>query len=421
MSKKETICIQGNYNPVNGEPRVLPLYQSTTFKYSSVDELADLFDLKTSGHIYSRISNPTVQAFEEKINLLEGGVGAVALSSGQAANMTAVLNICKSGDSILCSTKVYGGTFNLLGTSLRNFGIKLISFDPDFSIEEIKSLADENTKLLFAETISNPSLDVLDFDKISKVAKELDIPLIVDNTLASPYLCNPLELGANIVTHSTSKYIDGHATCLGGIIIDGGNFNWNNGKFECLVENDPSYHGISYAEYFKEAAYISKARVQLLRDYGNCMSPFNAYLSNLLSETLHLRMERHCDNALKIARFLEKHKNIEWINYPGLESSKYYEVATKYLPKGCSGVLSFGIKGGLDSAKEFISKLKIAALVTHVADNRTCVIHPASTTHRQLNEKEQIEAGVLPSLIRLSVGIENVDDLIEDLNQALEI
>ncbi|MGL5327769.1 MAG: O-acetylhomoserine aminocarboxypropyltransferase/cysteine synthase family protein, partial [Peptostreptococcaceae bacterium] len=401
--------------------RVLPLYQSTTFKYSSVEELADLFDLKASGHIYSRISNPTVEAFEEKINLLEGGVGALALASGQAANMTAVLNICKCGDNILCSSKVYGGTFNLLGSMLKKLGINLKTFDPNSKEEEIKALADENTKLLFAETISNPSLDVLDFEKISKVTKDLDIPFIVDNTLASPCLCNPIKYGANIVTHSTSKYIDGHATCLGGIIIDGGNFNWNNGKFNDLVDKDPTYNGISYVEQFKEAAYINKARVQLLRDYGNCMSPFNAYLSNLLSETLSLRMERHSENALKIANFLELHENIEWINYPGLENSKHYSLAKKYLPRGCSGVLSFGVKGGLESAKKFVEKLKIAALVTHVADNRTCVIHPASTTHSQMSEKEQIKAGVLPSLIRLSVGIENVDDLIQDLNQALDI
>ncbi|HAU5069156.1 TPA: O-acetylhomoserine aminocarboxypropyltransferase/cysteine synthase [Clostridioides difficile] len=419
MYNKETICVQGNYKPGNGEPRVLPLYQSTTFKYSSIDQLAELFDLKVDGHIYSRISNPTIQAFEEKISLLEGGVASVAVSSGQSANMLAVLNICKSGDSILCSSKVYGGTFNLLGPSLKKFGINLISFDLDSSEDEIVELAKENTKVVFAETLANPTLEVIDFEKIANVAKRINVPFIVDNSLASPVLCNPLKYGANIVTHSTTKYLDGHASSVGGIIVDGGNFNWDNGKFPELVEPDPTYHGISYTQKFGNAAYATKARVQLLRDYGNCLSPFNAYLTNLNVETLHLRMERHSENAFKIAKFLEKHENVDWINYPGLEDNKYYENAKKYLSKGCSGVLSFGVRGGLENAKKFVEKLQIASLVTHVSDVRTCVIHPASTTHRQLTEEQLIASGVLPSLIRLSVGIENVEDLIADLNQAL--
>lgn len=419
MYNKETICVQGNYKPSNGEPRVLPLYQSTTFKYSSIDQLADLFDLKAEGHIYSRISNPTVQAFEEKISLLEGGVSSVAVSSGQSANMLAVLNICKSGDNILCSAKVYGGTFNLLGPSLKKFGIDLISFDLDASEDEIVALANANTKVVFAETLANPTLEVADFEKLSNVAKRVNAPFVVDNSLASPVLCTPLKYGANIVTHSTTKYLDGHASCVGGIIVDGGNFDWDNGKFPELVDPDPTYHGISYTKEFGKAAYATKARVQLLRDYGNCLSPFNAYLTNLNVETLHLRMERHSENALKIANFLETHKNVDWINYPGLENNKYYENAKKYLSKGCSGVLSFGVKGGLENAKKFVEKLQIAALVTHVSDVRTCVIHPASTTHRQLTEEQLITSGVLPSLIRLSVGIENADDLIADLDQAL--
>ncbi len=333
--------------------------------------------------------------------------------------MLAVLNICKSGDSILCSSKVYGGTFNLLGPSLKKFGIDLISFDLDSSEDEIVELAKENTKVVFAETLANPTLEVIDFEKIANVAKRINVPFIVDNSLASPVLCNPLKYGANIVTHSTTKYLDGHASSVGGIIVDGGNFNWDNGKFPELVEPDPTYHGISYTQKFGNAAYATKARVQLLRDYGNCLSPFNAYLTNLNVETLHLRMERHSENALKIARFLEKHENVDWINYPGLEDNKYYENAKKYLSRGCSGVLSFGVRGGLENAKKFVEKLQIASLVTHVSDVRTCVIHPASTTHRQLTEEQLIASGVLPSLIRLSVGIENVEDLIADLNQAL--
>lgn len=419
MSKIETVCVQGNYEPKSGEPRVVPIVQSTTYKYDELDQLADLFDLKASGHFYSRLSNPTVQALEEKINLLEGGVGALAASSGQAANLLAILNICQAGDNFLCSSKVYGGSINLFGHTFKKLGINIIKFDLDLPAEEIIALADDNTKAIFGETLANPTLEVIDLEKIVSIGKALEVPVIIDNTLASPYLCRPIEYGVNIVTHSTTKYLDGHATALGGIVVDAGNFNWDNGKFKELVDPDPSYHGLSYTETFKEAAFITKARVQLIRDHGNCQSPFNAYITNQNIETLHLRMERHSSNALAIAKFLEGHKNIDSVNYPGLEGNKYYDNAKKYLPKGASGVLSFNVKGGIENAKKFVSNLKIAALVTHVADVRTSVIHPASTTHRQLSDKELLEVGIHPSLIRLSVGIENVDDLIADLDEAL--
>lgn len=419
MSKIETVCVQGNYEPKSGEPRVVPIVQSTTYKYDELDQLADLFDLKASGHFYSRLSNPTVQALEEKINLLEGGVGALAASSGQAANLLAILNICQAGDNFLCSSKVYGGSINLFGHTFKKLGINIIKFDLDLPAEEIIALADDNTKAIFGETLANPTLEVIDLEKIVSIGKALEVPVIIDNTLASPCLCRPIEYGVNIVTHSTTKYLDGHATALGGIVVDAGNFNWDNGKFKELVDPDPSYHGLSYTETFKEAAFITKARVQLIRDHGNCQSPFNAYITNQNIETLHLRMERHSSNALAIAKFLEGHKNIDSVNYPGLEGNKYYDNAKKYLPKGASGVLSFNVKGGIENAKKFVSNLKIAALVTHVADVRTSVIHPASTTHRQLSDKELLEVGIHPSLIRLSVGIENVDDLIADLDEAL--
>ncbi|MFX3625055.1 MAG: bifunctional O-acetylhomoserine aminocarboxypropyltransferase/cysteine synthase [Ectobacillus sp.] len=414
-----TICVQGGYSPKNGEPRVLPLYQSTTYKYDTPDDLAALFNLQAEGYIYTRIGNPTIAAFEQKLSQLEGGVGAVATASGQAAIMLAILNTCNSGDHLLCASTVYGGTFNLFGVSLRKLGIEVTFFNPNLPAAEIVKLAKENTKLVYAESLGNPAMNVLNFEEFSKAAKELDVPLVIDNTLASPYLCNPFKYGANIVVHSTTKYVDGHASSMGGVVIDGGNFNWDNGKFPELVEPDPSYHGVRYVQDFGAAAYIVKARVQLLRDYGNCMSPFNAYISNIGLETLHLRMERHSQNALEIAKWLEKDERISWVNYPGLESSDQYRLAQKYLPKGASGVLTFGVKGGIEAAKAFIENLKVAALVTHVADARTCVIHPASTTHRQLTEEQQRLAGVTPDLIRLSVGIEDVADLIADLNQAL--
>ncbi|WP_020059718.1 bifunctional O-acetylhomoserine aminocarboxypropyltransferase/cysteine synthase [Bacillus sp. 123MFChir2] len=414
---KGTICVQGGYTPKNGEPRVLPLYQSTTYKYDTSDDLAALFNLEAEGYIYTRIGNPTLAAFEQKLTELEGGVGAVATASGQAAIMLAILNICGSGDHLLCSSTVYGGTFNLFAVSLKKLGIEVTFFHPNLSADEIVALANEKTKLVYAESLGNPAMNVLNFKELSDVAKELGVPFIVDNTLATPYLCHAFEHGANIVVHSTTKYIDGHASSLGGIVIDGGNFEWS--KFPEFVESDPSYHGVSYVKKFGQAAYIVKARVQLLRDYGNCMSPFNAYMSNIGLETLHLRMERHSKNALAVAQWLSQHERVEWVNYPGLQSNENYALAQKYLPKGASGVLTFGIKGGLEPAKQFIGNVKLATLVTHVADARTCVIHPASTTHRQLTEEQQCLAGVTPDLIRLSVGIEDAKDIIADLGAAL--
>ncbi|WP_242221902.1 bifunctional O-acetylhomoserine aminocarboxypropyltransferase/cysteine synthase [Bacillus cereus group sp. BfR-BA-01380] len=414
---KGTICVQGGYTPKNGEPRVLPLYQSTTYKYDTSDDLAALFNLEAEGYIYTRIGNPTLAAFEQKLTELEGGVGAVATASGQAAIMLAVLNICNSGDHLLCSSTVYGGTFNLFAVSLKKLGIEVTFFNPSLSADEIVALANGKTKLVYAESLGNPAMNVLDFKEFSDAAKELGIPFIVDNTLATPYLCHAFEHGANIVVHSTTKYIDGHASSLGGIVIDGGSFDWS--KFPEFVEPDPSYHGVSYVEKFGQAAYIVKARVQLLRDYGNCMSPFNAYMSNIGLETLHLRMERHSQNALAVARWLLQHERVEWVNYPGLQSNENYALAQKYLPKGASGVLTFGVKGGIESAKQFIKDVKLATLVTHVADARTCVIHPASTTHRQLTEEQQRLAGVTPDLIRLSIGIEDAADIIADLGAAL--
>ncbi|SFJ21271.1 MULTISPECIES: bifunctional O-acetylhomoserine aminocarboxypropyltransferase/cysteine synthase [unclassified Bacillus (in: firmicutes)] len=414
---KGTICVQGGYTPKNGEPRVLPLYQSTTYKYDTSDDLAALFNLEAEGYIYTRIGNPTLAAFEQKLTELEGGVGAVATASGQAAIMLAVLNICNSGDHLLCSSTVYGGTFNLFAVSLKKLGIEVTFFNPNLSADEIVALANEKTKLVYAESLGNPAMNVLNFKEFSDAAKELGIPFIVDNTLATPYLCHAFEHGANIVVHSTTKYIDGHASSLGGIVIDGGNFDWS--KFPEFVEPDPSYHGVSYVKKFGQAAYIVKARVQLLRDYGNCMSPFNAYMSNIGLETLHLRMERHSHNALAVAQWLSQHERVDWVNYPGLQNNENYALAQKYLPKGASGVLTFGVKGGLESAKQFIKDVKLATLVTHVADVRTCVIHPASTTHRQLTEEQQCLAGVTPDLIRLSVGIEDAADIIADLKAAL--
>ena len=418
--KKGTICVQGGYNPGNGEPRVLPIYQSTTYKYDDPDFVEGLFNLEKEGHLYSRISNPTVSALEEKFALLEGGVGAVATSSGQAAVLTAILNICKAGDHIVSASTLYGGTVNLFKVNLKKMGIDVTFVDPDDSEENIIKAANENTKIIYGETIGNPGLNILDFDKFSKVAKKLDVPFIVDNTVATPIHCNPLKLGANIVIHSTSKYSDGHAQALGGIIVDGGNFNWDNGKFNEFVDPDPSYHGLSYVKTFKEAAYITKLRVTLIRDLGGIQTPFNAYLTNLGLETLELRMERHSKNALEIAKWLINHPKITWVNYPYLEGSSEYEKAQKYLNGGASGILTFGVKGGIPAAKTLMKELKLVALVVHLGDARTSLLHPATTTHNQLNEEEQRIAGVAPDLIRFSVGIERVEDIIADLDRALE-
>jgi O-acetylhomoserine (thiol)-lyase len=415
----ETQCVQGTYKPKSGEPRVLPIAQSTTYQYYDSDDVADLFDLKSATHMYSRISNPTVAELESKMALLEGGVAAVAASSGQAASTLAFLNICSAGDHIIAASTIYGGTYNLLAVTLKKLGIEVTFVNPDATVEEIISAAKDRTKALFAETIGNPGLNILDFEKFSKAAKAIDVPFIVDNTLATAILCRPFEHGVDIVIHSTTKYTDGHATSLGGVIIDGGTFNWDNGKYPELVEPDPSYHGIQYVKDFGKAAYATKARVQLLRDLGTTMSPFSAFLFHLGLETLHIRMERHSENALKLAKFLDSHPGVSWVNYPHLEKHKTYDLAKKYLPKGGSGILTFGIKGGAESGKELIKHMELTALVVHLGDLRTSILHPASTTHRQLTEEQQISAGVLPDLIRVSVGLENIDDIMEDFDKAI--
>ena len=417
---QETICIQGGYEPKNGEPRILPIFQSTTYKYDEADEVAKLFNLEAAGHMYSRISNPTVEALEKKIAEMEGGVGAMATSSGQAANLIAVLTICNAGEHVLAMSNLYGGTFTLFTSTLKKMGIEVTFVDHRADDREISSKIQANTKLIFGETIGNPGVDVLDIERIADIAHENNIPLIIDNTFATPYLCRPFEFGADIVTHSTTKYIDGHATSVGGMIVDSGRFDWKSGgKFPHLTEADPSYHGLSYTEKFGSAAYITKARVAFLRDMGSTMSPFNAFLTNLGVETLALRMERHSSNALAAARFLESHPNVSWVNYPLLESSQSFDLARKYLPGGASGIISFGVKGGVESGKKFIDSLELASLVVHVGDIRTHVLHPASMTHRQLSEEQQIKAGIKPDMIRLSIGIENIDDILADLDQAL--
>lgn len=418
--KIETQLVQSLDKFTEGEPRVYPIVQSTTYNYTSPEVLADLFDLKAEGHMYSRISNPTVEVFENKMAVLEKGVGALAVGSGQSANTIAVLNICKAGDHIVCLSTVYGGTVNLFGSTLRNLGIETTFVSPEASEEKIKNCFKENTKILFGETLGNPEINVLDFEKIAKIAREKDVPFIVDNTLATPYLCNPIEYGANIVTHSATKYIDGQATALGGVIIDGGNYNWDNGKFSCLVDPDPSYHNLSYYKTFGKSAYIVKARATMLRDFGTVLSPFNAFIFNRGLETLHIRMERHSENAFKVAKFLENNSKIAWINYPKLESHYSHSLAEKYLKKGCSGIILVGIKGGKENAMKFIRGLSWIKSVIHLGDSRTCVLHPASTTHRQLTEEEQIKAGVLPEAIRINVGIENIEDILNDIKKGLE-
>ncbi len=419
--KIETQAIQGGYTPKNGEPRILPIVQSTTFKYESADYMAKLFDLEVPGHFYTRLSNPTAEGFEQKIALMEGGVAAMATSAGQAASMIAVMTICQAGQHIVSANTLYGGTYSLFANTFPKMGIDVTFVDPGASVEEIKSHFRPETRAVFTETIGNPGLNVLDFGKWATVARDMQVPVIVDNTFPTPYLCRPLEHGANIIVHSATKYIDGHATSVGGVIVDGGNFDWGNGKFPEMTEPDPSYHGLCYHKKFGSLAYIVKARVQLMRDMGACVSPFNAFLFNLGMETLPLRMQRHSDNALGIARFLEKHPLVNWVNYPGLESHPSYQLAQKYLPKGASGVLTFGIKGGAAAGKNFMESCKVVALVVHVGDARSCVLHPASTTHRQLSGEQQAASGVTPDLIRLSVGIEHVDDLIADIDQALTL
>ena len=420
--KKETICVQAGWKPTCGEPRILPIYQSTTFKYDTSEQMGKLFDLEASGYFYTRLQNPTNDCVAAKICELEGGVAAMLTSSGQAANNYAVFNICEAGDHVVLSSTVYGGTFNLLTVTMKKMGISCTVVDPDWPAEKIAEAFQENTKCVVAETIANPALVVLDIEKFAKLAHDHQVPLIVDNTFATPINCNPFDFGADIVTHSTTKYMDGHAATVGGAIVDSGNFDWSKypDKFPGLCSPDESYHGITYTEKFGKAAYITKATSQLMRDLGSIQAPFNAFILNLGLETLPLRMERHCSNAQAVAEFLESHEKVAWVNYPGLKSNKYYELAQKYMPNGTCGVISFGLKGGRKAAEELMDKLKLAAIVTHVADARTCVLHPASHTHRQMNDEQLKEAGVAPDLIRLSVGIENVSDIIDDLAQASE-
>ncbi len=417
--KFETKCLHEGYHPKNGEPRALPIYQSTTYKYDSSDHIGKLFDLTVAGHMYSRISNPTVAAVEEKIASMEGGAGALCTTSGQAASLLSILNILQAGDHFISASTIYGGTINLFGVTLKKFGIECTFVNQDATDEEIQKEFRENTKAVFGETIANPALTVLDIERFANIAHKNNVPLIVDNTFATPYLCRPMEYGADIVVHSTSKYMDGHAVQLGGVIVDSGNFNWANGKFPEFTEPDESYHGIIYTESFGKAAYITKARVQLMRDIGAYPSANAAFLLNLGLETLAVRMDRHCSNALKVAEYLSKSDKVEFVAYPGLKDDKYYALANKYVPKGSAGVISLSIKGSRENAVKFIDSLKLASNEVHVADIRTCVLHPASSTHRQLSDSQLTAAGITPGLVRLSVGIENIDDIIEDIEHAL--
>lgn len=420
--KLNTICVQGGWQPKKGEPRVLPIYQSTTFKYETSEQMADLFDLKASGYFYTRLQNPTNDAVANKIAELEGGVAAMLTSSGQAASFYSIFNICEAGDHFISSSSIYGGTFNLFAVTMKKLGIECTFINPDASEEEIQEAFRPNTKALFGETIANPALNVLDIEKFARIAHKNGVPLIVDNTFPTPINCRPIEFGADIVIHSTTKYMDGHATAVGGCIVDSGNFDWeaHAEKFPGLTEPDPSYHGLAYSKAFGKGAYITKATAQLMRDLGSIQSPENAFLLNLGLETLHLRVPRHCENAQKVAEYLENNPKVAWVNYSGLKSSKYYELAQKQFNKGMScGVVTFGLKGGREESIRFMDNLKLACIVTHVADARTCVLHPASHTHRQLSDEQLIAAGVQPDLIRFSVGIEDADDIIADIEQAL--
>ncbi len=421
--RQDTKCIHAGYEPKNGEPRMMPIIQSTTFKYDSSEHMGKLFDLAETGYFYTRLQNPTNDMVAAKIAALEGGTAAMLTSSGQAASFFSVFNLAEEGDHVVASSALYGGTFNLFDVTMRKMGIDFTFVDPDCSAEELEKAFRSNTKLVFGETLSNPSLTVLDIEKFAGAAHEHGVPLIVDNTFPTPINCRPFEWGADIVIHSTSKYMDGHDAGVGGVIVDSGNFDWmaHKEKFPGLCTPDDSYHGIIYAETFgKEGAFITKATAHLMRDLGSIQSPMNAFYLNLGLETLALRIERHCANAQKVAEFLEKHPKISWINYPGLEGNKYHELAKKYLPGGSCGVVAFGLKDGREGAEKFMSRLKLAMIATHVADARTCVLHPANSTHKQLSDDELQAAGVTPDLIRFSVGIENVDDILEDLKQALK-
>ena len=417
-----TECVQGGWTPRNGEPRVLPIIQSTTFKYETSEQMARLFDLEESGYFYTRLQNPTNDAVAAKIAALEGGVAAMLTSSGQAANFFAVINIAGAGDPVVCSSAIYGGTFNLFGVTMKRFGIDVTFVDPDATEAELEAAFRPETKALFGETLSNPGMNVLDIEKFARVAHAHGVPLIVDNTFATPVNCRPFEWGADIVPHSTTKYMDGHATAVGGAIVDSGNFDWeaHADKFPGLTTPDESYHGLTYTKAFGKGAYITKATAQLMRDLGSIQSPMNAFLLNLGLETLHLRMRQHVANAQAVAEWLEANPAVAWVNYPGLPANKYHALAQKYMPQGTCGVIAFGLKGSRDDAQKFMDNLKLAAIVTHVADARTCVLHPASHTHRQLSDQQLREAGVAPDLIRLSVGIEDADDIINDLDQAMK-
>ena len=418
--RPETLAVQAGYTPGNGEPRELPIVQSTTFKYDDAQSVADLFDLKREGFFYTRLANPTVDALEKKIAALEGGVAAVALSSGQTANAMAVMNIASAGDHIVAVSSMYGGTVSLFTNTLKRAGISFTFVSPDATAGELDAAFRPETKAVFAEMLANPALIVLDVEHFAAAAHRHHVPLIVDNTFPTPFLCRPMDFGADIVTHSTTKYIDGHATSVGGIVVEKGGFDWcASGRVPGMSEPDASYHGLVYAKDFAAAPYSVKLRVQLVRDYGVPASPMNAFLTNLGCETLHVRMERHCENALALAKFLQKHPAVSWVNYPGLPESSQKERVAKYLPRGTSGVLCFGVKGGKAAGEIVMNSLKLAAIVVHVADVRTGVLHPASMTHRQLTEEEQIAAGVSPDLIRVSVGIEHIDDLTADFDQAL--
>lgn len=418
--KQDTLCVQAGYEPKNGEPRVLPIVQSTTFVYDSADTMGKLFDLEAEGCFYTRLANPTLNTVAAKIAALEGGVGAMLTASGQAASLISITNICKAGDHVIASAAIYGGTFNLFNKTLRDLGIAFDFVSPVISAEELDQAFKPNTKAVFIETVTNPSLDVVDIEMFARVAHAHHVPLIVDNTFATPINCRPFEWGADIVVHSTSKYMDGHAVALGGVVVDSGNFDWTQGDYPMLTTPDETYHGVVYTEQFGKAAYITKCCTHLMRDFGAQQSPQNAFLLNIGLDTLALRMERHCSNALAVAEFLENHDKVEKVDYPGLKSNQYYDVAQKYMPNGTCGVISVFVKGGKEGAVRFMEGLKLAKIVIHVADARTCVLHPATTTHRQLTDQQLIDAGIAPNMVRLSVGIEHPDDIIADIAQALE-
>lgn len=420
--KTSTVCVQGGYEPKNGEPRVVPIVQSTTFKYESSEQMGNLFDLKESGYFYTRLSNPTNDAVANKICQLEGGVAAILTSSGQAANFYAMMNIASAGDHIISSSAIYGGTYNLIAHTMKQMGIESTFVEPDISPEELEKKFQSNTKLVFGETLSNPSLSVLDIEKFANAAHKHGVPLIVDNTFPTPIFCKPFEWGVDIVTHSTTKYMNGTANSVGGAVVDSGNFDWttHSDRFPGLTTPDETYHGTVYTESFGKAAYIVKMTTNLMRDLGSIPSPQNAFYLGIGLETLHLRMERHFQNALALAKHLENHPKVSWVSFSGLENDSQHELAEKYLPNGSCGVIAFGVKGGREAAIKFMDSLKLAAIVTHVADSRTCVLHPASTTHRQMNDEELAAAGISQDLVRMSVGIEDIDDIIADVDQALE-